>query len=72
MAVTEALWWIDVVMSLACGVLIPFLMFTRQEHRIGQMTAVWLLPVVAAEVAAASGGCWRRIWPTLMGNWSCW
>lgn len=55
-AVAEALWWIDVAMSLACGVLIPFLMFTRQEHRIDQMTAVWLLPVVAAEVAAASGG----------------
>ncbi|MBO1542052.1 TDT family transporter [Pseudomonas sp. OA65] len=54
--VAEALWWIDVAMSLACGVLIPFLMFTRQEHRIDQMTAVWLLPVVAAEVAAASGG----------------
>ncbi|EJL02662.1 MULTISPECIES: TDT family transporter [Pseudomonas] len=52
----EALWWIDVAMSLACGVLIPFLMFTRQVHRIDQMTAVWLLPVVAAEVAAASGG----------------
>jgi C4-dicarboxylate transporter/malic acid transport protein len=52
----EALWWLDVVMSLACGVLIPFMMFTRQEHRIDQMTAVWLLPVVAAEVAAASGG----------------
>ncbi|WP_434601535.1 TDT family transporter [Pseudomonas sp. Z4-7] len=55
-AVAEVLWWIDVAMSLACGVLIPFLMFTRQEHRIDQMTAVWLLPVVAAEVAAASGG----------------
>jgi C4-dicarboxylate transporter/malic acid transport protein len=52
----ETLWWIDVAMALACGVLIPFLMFTRQEHRIDQMTAVWLLPVVAAEVAAASGG----------------
>ncbi|MCG6578199.1 C4-dicarboxylate ABC transporter [Pseudomonas sp. AF32] len=52
----EVLWWINVAMSLACGVLIPFLMFTRQEHRIDQMTAVWLLPVVAAEVAAASGG----------------
>jgi len=55
-SLAEALWWIDVAMSLACGVLIPFLMFTRQEHRIDQMTAVWLLPVVAAEVAAASGG----------------
>ena len=52
----EAIWWLDVAMALACGVLIPFLMFTRQEHSIDQMTAVWLLPVVAAEVAAASGG----------------
>lgn len=52
----ELLWWLDVAMSLACGVLIPFMMFTRQEHSIDQMTAVWLLPVVAAEVAAASGG----------------
>ena len=52
----EALWWLDVAVSLACGVVIPFMMFTRQEHRIDQMTAVWLLPVVAAEVAAASGG----------------
>src|SRR3989344_4853320 len=40
----EALWWLDVAMSVACGVLIPFLMFTRQEHSIDQMTAVWLLP----------------------------
>jgi C4-dicarboxylate transporter/malic acid transport protein len=52
----EVLWWIDVAMSLACGVLIPYMMFTRQEHSIDQMTAVWLLPVVAAEVAAGSGG----------------
>ncbi|MHC8367881.1 TDT family transporter [Pseudomonas sp. ZT5P21] len=54
--VAELLWWLDVAMSLACGVLIPYMMFTRQEHSIDQMTAVWLLPVVAAEVAAASGG----------------
>lgn len=52
----EVLWWLDVLMSVACGVLIPYLMFTRQEHSIDQMTAVWLLPVVAAEVTAASGG----------------
>jgi C4-dicarboxylate transporter/malic acid transport protein len=56
LSLVEVLWWLDVAMSLACGVLIPYLMFTRQEHRIDQMTAVWLLPVVAAEVAAASGG----------------
>ncbi|TCT24251.1 LysR substrate binding domain-containing protein [Thiobaca trueperi] len=54
--VAQALWWIDIALSLGCGVLIPYLMFTRQEHRIDQMTAVWLLPVAAAEVAAVSGG----------------
>ncbi|CAM3404268.1 C4-dicarboxylate ABC transporter [Pseudomonas floridensis] len=54
--IAEALWWLDVAMAMACGVLIPFMMFTRQEHSIEKMTAVWLLPVVAAEVAAACGG----------------
>ncbi len=54
--VVEALWWLDVVLAVSCGVGIPFLMFTRQEHRIDEMTAVWLLPVVAAEVAAVTGG----------------
>ena len=56
MPVAHVLWWIDVAMSLACGVLIPYLMFTRHEHSLDGMTAVWLLPVVAAEVAGASGG----------------
>ena len=55
-AVAQVLWWIDVAMSLGCGVLLPYFMFTRQEHHIDKMTAVWLLPIVAAEVAAASGG----------------
>ncbi|PBP99099.1 TDT family transporter [Pseudomonas congelans] len=55
-ALAEVLWWIDVTMALACGVLIPYMMFTRQQHSIDQMTAVWLVAVVAAEVAAASGG----------------
>lgn len=50
------LWWIDVAMSVVCGVVIPYFMFTRHENSLDGMTAVWLLPVVAAEVAAASGG----------------
>lgn len=54
--ITEVLWWIDVSMSLACGVAIPYLMFTRHKHSLDGMTAVWLLPVVAAEVAGANGG----------------
>ena len=55
-AVAAPLWLLDAAMALGCGVLIPFLMFTRQRHAVEQMTAVWLLPVVAAEVAAVSGG----------------
>lgn len=55
-AVAQVLWWIDVALSLGCGVLIPYFMFTRQAHGIEKMTAVWLLPIVAAEVAAVSGG----------------
>jgi C4-dicarboxylate transporter/malic acid transport protein len=54
--IARALWWIDAAMALLCGVAVPFLMFTRQDHSIEKMTAVWLLPVVAAEVTAASGG----------------
>ena len=55
-AVAEILWWIDVAMALGCGVLMPFFMFTRQAHGLDKMTAIWLLPIVAAEVAAVSGG----------------
>ncbi|MEX6726125.1 TDT family transporter [Parapedomonas caeni] len=52
----QYLWGLNVAMALACGVGIPFLMFTRQEHALDGMTAVWLLPVVAAAVAATTGG----------------
>ena len=55
-ATAHTLWWIDAAMSLASGLVIPYFMFTRQDHRIERMTAVWLLPIVAAEVAAASAG----------------
>ncbi|MEI9963901.1 MAG: C4-dicarboxylate ABC transporter [Caulobacteraceae bacterium] len=54
--IAQLLWWADAALALACGIAIPFMMFTRQSHAIDQMTAVWLLPVVAAEVAAVSGG----------------
>jgi C4-dicarboxylate transporter/malic acid transport protein len=53
-SIAHALWWIDVAMSLVCGLAIPYFMFTRQEHSVEKLTAVWLLPIVAAEVAAAS------------------
>ena len=55
-AVTAAtfLWWLDAALAITSGIAVPFMMFTRQDHSIEKMTAVWLLPVVAAEVAAAS------------------
>ena len=55
-AIAEALWRIDVLLAIGCGLAIPLLMFTRQDHGIERMTAVWLLPIVPSEVAAASGG----------------
>ena len=56
LTIAYSLWWLDVAMSIACGLLVPFFMFTRQDHCLEKMTAVWLLPIVASEVAAASGG----------------
>ena len=53
-SIAEVLWWLDAAMAVACGLLIPFLMFTHQSHSVEKMTAVWLLPIVAAEVAGAS------------------
>lgn len=50
------LWAFDALLSTFVGLFVPYLMFTRQDHALDKMTAVWLLPVVASEVAAASAG----------------
>jgi C4-dicarboxylate transporter/malic acid transport protein len=55
-SIAHALWQADAAMSVVCGLAIPYFMFTRQEHSMEKLTAVWLLPIVASEVAAASGG----------------
>jgi len=54
--VARDLWVFDAALSAFVGLLVPYLMFTRHEHTLERMTAVWLLPVVASEVAAASAG----------------
>lgn len=54
--IATVLWWIDAALAVGIGLLVPFLMFTRQNHSMESMTAVWLLPIVPAEVTAASGG----------------
>ncbi len=54
--IASFLWWIDALLAVASGWIVPYLMFSRQQHAIENMTAVWLLPIVPAEVTAASGG----------------
>ena len=54
-SVGEILWIANVVIAIASGFGIPFWMFTRHEHTLSKMTAIWLMPIVPAEVVAASG-----------------
>ncbi len=51
------MWWLDVVLAVGVGLVIPYLMFTvQQSHTLKNMTAIWLLPIVASEVTASAGG----------------
>lgn len=54
--IAQLLWYVDVVLAVSIGVLVPFCMFHKQDHQLHTMTAMWLLPIVACEVAATSGG----------------
>lgn len=56
LSLAHTLWLADATLSVLCGVLVPYLMFTRQDHALERMSAVWLLPIVPCEVAAASAG----------------
>ena len=54
--IAKTLWYADVVLALLVAWAVPFAMYRHQEHALQQMTALWLLPIVACEVAASSGG----------------
>lgn len=54
--IAHILWFIDAILAVGIGILIPFFMFHKQEHQLNTMTAIWLLPIVACEVTATSGG----------------
>lgn len=54
--IAQVLWYADVILAVGIGILVPFCMFSKQDHQLQSMTAMWLLPIVACEVAAASGG----------------
>ncbi|MBJ9986146.1 TDT family transporter [Acinetobacter sp. S40] len=57
------LWYLDVLLAVLVGWIVPFCMFSRQQHALPNMTAMWLLPIVAAEVAASSGGLILNVAP---------
>lgn len=50
------LWYFDVFLAVLIAWVVPFCMFSCQDHQLQRMTAVWLLPIVACEVAASSAG----------------
>ncbi|WP_437881985.1 TDT family transporter [Pseudomonas sp. LRF_L74] len=50
----HGLWWLDAGLALFSALWVPYLMFTRQNHALDKLTAVWLLPIVAPEVASAT------------------
>lgn len=57
------LWWIDVFLTLLSTFGIPMIMFHMHNHTLEGMTGAWLLPIVPAVVAAASGGLVASVLP---------
>ncbi|KAF2138781.1 uncharacterized protein K452DRAFT_233711 [Aplosporella prunicola CBS 121167] len=49
------LWWIDVVMAIACACGLPFLMTYVHPTSLSTMTAAWLLPAATPIVTSANG-----------------
>ena len=58
-----ALWWIDVVISVATCMYLPWIIISVHDTQLEGMTATWLLPIVATIVAAASGGIVAEVIP---------
>lgn len=52
--VAFALWIANALVAVLPGILVPAAMFLRHDHSLAHMTGVWLMPIVPAEVAAAS------------------
>ena len=61
--VAWGMWWVDVAMSLASCVWLPFQLMTTHTTQHSSMTAAWLLPVVAPIVASACGGVVASVLP---------
>lgn len=66
--VAYALWWFDAALALLVAIAVPYLMFTRQNHALEKLTAVWLLPIVAPEVAASTAAALAQHVPAAQGQ----
>ena len=40
--IAQALWSVDAMLAIGIGLLVPFMMFTRQQHSMETMSAAWL------------------------------
>ncbi len=58
LAISIALWlWMaNVLLAVVSGIAVPFFMFVSHTHTVDKLTGLWLMPVVPAEVTAASVG----------------
>jgi C4-dicarboxylate transporter/malic acid transport protein len=60
---TWALWWIDVFLSIATCLSMPFIIMHKHRPGLPNITAGFLLPIVPAIVASASGGVLADVLP---------
>ncbi|KAI8477287.1 MAG: voltage-dependent anion channel-domain-containing protein [Monoraphidium minutum] len=51
-----ALWYLNLPMTLGTSVALPFFIISRHKNTPESMTALWLLPIIPANVAAGSAG----------------
>jgi C4-dicarboxylate transporter/malic acid transport protein len=54
--VAEYLWYFNAFLAMLVVIIVPYFMFSHHEHSINSATTLWLLPIVAPEVAASSAG----------------
>lgn len=56
-------WWVDVWLSVATCITMPFIVMHRHRPGLQSITAALLLPIVPAVVAAATGGIIAEVLP---------
>ncbi|KAF4999765.1 hypothetical protein FGRMN_2234 [Fusarium graminum] len=58
-----ALWWIDIVMALACSLYVPHCIMRTEGITLDQVTPIWLFPVIADIVASGTGAIVANVLP---------